>query len=75
MRRVVVCAAIATMLLSICGIASADTYVNGHYRKDGTYVQGHYRSDPNDTVRDNWSTCGNVNPHTGKPGTRDPYGW
>lgn len=53
--------------------ASADTYVNGYYRKDGTYVKPHYRSDPNGSKMDNWSTKGNVNPYTGQIGTIDPY--
>lgn len=57
-------------LLSLPGIT--DSQVKGHYRKDGTYVKPHYRSDPNPSVRDNWSTKGNVNPYTGKPGTRNP---
>ncbi len=43
-------------------------WVNGYYRKDGTYVRGHYRTNPNNTNRDNYSTLGNINPHTGKPG-------
>ncbi|EZP73624.1 hypothetical protein BV96_01065 [Sphingomonas paucimobilis] len=47
--------------------------VRGHYRKDGTYVAPHMRTNPNSTRSDNWSTRGNVNPHTGKVGTKDPY--
>jgi len=56
-----------------CGVAFADTYVKGYYRKDGTYVQPHYRSDSNGTYRDNWSYKGNVNPYTGKKGYKS-YG-
>lgn len=44
-------------------------WVSGYYRKDGTYVKGHYQTNPNSTTSDNWSTDGNVNPFTGKPGT------
>lgn len=48
---------------------------NGHYVKpyttqNGTYVQPHYQSNPNGTTSDNWSTRGNVNPYTGRPGYR-----
>jgi len=50
--------------------ASADTYVNGYYRKDGTYVQGYYRTSPNSTTTDNYSSQGNINPYTGDAGTR-----
>lgn len=49
----------------------ADDWVNGYYRKNGTYVQGHYRSSSNDTASDNWSTKGNINPYTGKAGTKN----
>lgn len=57
------------LLLSSMSLAQ-DVWVEGYYRNDGTYVNGHYRSAPNDTKTDNWSTLGNVNPHTGEPGTR-----
>jgi hypothetical protein len=43
-------------------------YVRPYYRRDGTYIPGHYQTNPNDTKLDNYSTEGNVNPHTGKPG-------
>lgn len=50
--------------------AHADQWVQGHYRSDGTYVQGHYRSSPDGSRANNWSTKGNVNPYTGKRGTK-----
>ena len=53
--------------------AFAQTYVRPYTRSDGTTVQGHYRTAPNNTILDNYSTRGNVNPYTGKPGTVDPY--
>ena len=56
--------------LSIANVAIADTWVNGYYKSNGTYVKGHYRSDSNGTKRDNWSTSGNINPYTGKRGTK-----
>jgi len=49
-----------------------DTHVRGYTRRDGTYVQPHKRTAPNSSRRDNYSTRGNVNPYTGKPGTVDP---
>lgn len=52
--------------------SSRETYVAPHYRKDGTYVDGHMRTKPNHTEEDNWSTKGNYNPYTGKPGSKDP---
>lgn len=43
-------------------------WVDGYFRSDGTYVPGHFRTVANGTVWDNWSTRGNSNPFTGKPG-------
>lgn len=45
--------------------------VRGHVKKDGTYVQPHRATNPNQTQRDNWSSKPNVNPYTGKPGTKE----
>ncbi|AVT12533.1 hypothetical protein [Paracidovorax avenae] len=46
--------------------------VSGYTRKDGTHVAPSHATNPNGTKRDNWSTKGNVNPHTGKEGTKEP---
>lgn len=46
--------------------------VKGYTKKNGTYVAPHTRSAPNHSKRDNWSSRGNVNPTTGKTGTKDP---
>ena len=63
-------------IAAFSSVVQADVYVRGYTRSDGTYVAPHYRSDPNSTRNDNWSPRGNVNPYTGKPGTKspDPYG-
>ena len=65
--------ALAALILSASFAWAQDVYVRGYFRSDGTYVQPHYRSAPNNTVLDNWSTKGNVNPYTGQAGTRNPY--
>ena len=49
--------------------AFADQYVHGYTRSNGTVVQPYHRSSPNNTVTDNFSYKGNVNPHTGAVGT------
>ena len=67
MRKLFILFSLAAMLFS--GFVDAQVYVKGYTRKDGTYVKGHYRSSPNNTVRDNYSYKGNVNPYTGKVGT------
>lgn len=47
-------------------------YVKSYTRSDGTVVSGHYRTNPNSTNRDNYSTLGNWNIHTGEPGWITP---
>lgn len=50
---------------------SYDTeYQSGYFRKDGTYVNSHFKTKKNGTKRDNYSTYPNVNPYTGKVGSR-----
>lgn len=63
------------LCLGLLWVASvgAQVHVRGYYKKNGTYVAPHYRSSPNSSRLDNWSTRGNVNPYTGKAGTRNPY--
>ena len=51
-------------------LCAADVSVKGYHRKNGTYVAPHVRSSPNGTSSDNWSAKGNVNPYTGKAGTK-----
>lgn len=53
--------------------AQSDVFVNGYSTKNGTYVQPHFRTAPNASMFDNYSTKGNFNPYTGKPGWIDPY--
>lgn len=45
-------------------------WVDPYQRSDGTRVKGHYRTAPDNSFDNNWTTKGNRNPHTGKPGTR-----
>lgn len=49
--------------------AGGSVSVRGYTRANGTYVAPHYRSAPDGVFGNNWSTLGNVNPYTGKPGT------
>ena len=44
--------------------------VRPYVRQDGSYVPPYRRSTPNREWRDNWSTKPNVNPYTGKGGSR-----
>lgn len=62
--------AVLLITMAVTNIAKADVYVRGHYRSNGSYVQPHYRSNPDGIRSNNWSARGNVNPYTGKVGTR-----
>lgn len=55
------------------GSRSGSHSVRGYVKKNGTYVQPHRSTNPNGTRSDNWSTRGNVNPYTGKPGTKPAF--
>ena len=52
--------------------SSRRTHVEGYTKKDGTYVAPHDRTSADSTKTNNWSTKGNVNPDTGKAGTKNP---
>jgi hypothetical protein len=52
--------------------SGSDVSVRGYTKKNGTHVQPSKRSAPNGTQKDNFSTKGNVNPYTGKKGTKTP---
>ena len=53
--------------------AFADKRVSGYFKSNGTYVNSHMRTNANNTKRDNFSTYGNINPYTGKVGTKKYY--
>ena len=44
--------------------------VRGYTTKRGTYVAPHRRSTADQAKTNNWTTKGNTNPHTGKPGAK-----
>jgi hypothetical protein len=44
--------------------------VRGYVTKRGTYVKPHRATNPDSTKANNWSHKGNVNPYTGKEGTK-----
>ena len=62
-----------TAILVSSGFASAgDVLVNGYYKSNGTYVEPYHRTTPDNTLSNNYSTRGNVNPYTGQAGTVNP---
>lgn len=54
---------------SISQVNPYNHYVKPHIRSNGSYVQGYRKTNPNNTIRDNYSTYPNVNPYTGAVGT------
>jgi len=65
MKKVIV---LILLLLVTLPTFSLAVHVKGYTKKDGTVVQPYERSDPNDTVTDNYSFKGNINPYTGEEG-------
>lgn len=62
---------IAAYALSMGAFAKSGSHsVRGHFTQKGTYVAPTRATNPNHTKRDNYSQKGNVNPHTGKQGTK-----
>jgi hypothetical protein len=53
-----------------CSRSSSDVHVHGYTKRDGTVVKPYTRTHENSTQRDNFSAKGNVNPYTGKVGTK-----
>jgi hypothetical protein len=62
----------AAMLAFTCAYSQQTVKVKSYVKDDGTYVPEHQRTAPNNTNVDNWSTKPNVNPTTGKEGTKTP---
>lgn len=52
-------------------VNSSSHSVRGHTTKSGTYVAPSHATNPNSTRSDNYTHKGNVNPYTGKAGTKD----
>jgi hypothetical protein len=64
---------IAAVLITISApVFAGDIPVKGYFKRDGTYVEPYHRTPPNNTINDNYSTSPNINPWTGKQGTRAP---
>jgi len=51
-------------------VNSQNHSVKGYTKRDGTQVAPSHATNPNGTRSDNYSHKGNVNPYTGKEGTK-----
>lgn len=60
----------AIILSCLTTFAQGQKKIKGYVKSNGTYVESHYRTNANKKVSDNWSTKPNVNPYTGKVGTK-----
>lgn len=68
-------AAIAIAIALVCGpvLAKGGSHaVRGHVTKSGTYVAPTRATNPDKTRINNYSTRGNINPVSGKEGTKRP---
>lgn len=70
--RVILVGAILALAALGSAEAAASHAVRTYVKKDGTVVAAHRQTNPNRTQRDNWSAKGNVNPITGRVGTKEP---
>ena len=62
---------VSSLLFSGASFAKGGSHsIRGHTTKKGTYVAPSHATNPNKTKRDNYSQKGNVNPHTGKEGSK-----
>lgn len=51
-------------------IGRSDHAIRGYTRSNGTYVAPSHATNPDSTRNNNYSTKGNINPYTGKLGTK-----
>ena len=58
--------------VSTSSFAVGSHRVRGYTKSNGTYVAPHRQTNPNRTQRDNYSSRPNINPYTGKRGTKTP---
>jgi hypothetical protein len=60
-----------TSTAACCSKSASDVPVHGYTKRNGTVVKPYTRTHENSTQRDNFSTKGNVDPYTGKIGTKE----
>ena len=71
MKHVLLASALALSVFTLPAMAKGGSHsVTGHTTKNGTYVPPHQATNPDSFKTNNWSHKGNVNPHTGKEGTK-----
>ena len=69
MKKLVIAVAGLALLASAAHAQGTHT-TRGYTTSNGTVVSPYVATNPNGTTSDNFSTRGNTNPYTGRPGTR-----
>lgn len=62
----------AIIILIGSSVFAKSVAVKPYIKSDGKFVSASHRTAKNKTKLDNYSTKGNVNPYTGKRGTKNP---
>jgi hypothetical protein len=70
MKAIIIFAAACALSMGAAAKSGSHS-IRGHVTKSGTYVAPSRATNPNSTKMDNYSQKGNVNPYTGKAGTKD----
>jgi hypothetical protein len=67
---------LASVLLGLLAgnVEAQSQRTSGYVRSNGTYVAPSYRTKSDGYKYNNYSTKGNINPYTGKNGTKSTYG-
>lgn len=71
--RAVLVGVLALGLVASSAAAQGSYHRKGYVTKSGTHVPPSRATKPDRSVTNNWSSKPNVNPYTGKAGTKDPY--
>lgn len=58
------------ILILLFPIFSFSKSIRSYFRKSGKFVMSYQRTRANKTKLDNYSSKGNINPYTGKKGTK-----
>ncbi len=71
MKPFMLASVLALSVFAVPAMAKGGSHaVSGHTTKNGTYVPPHRATNPDSSKANNWSRKGNVNPYTGKEGTK-----
>lgn len=75
MKKTIIFVAVCVMSVGVFAkgsghVNSSSHAVDPYVTKNGTYVAAHRATNPNKTTTDNYDEKGNVNPYTGKKGTK-----